>query len=37
MVTLCVMPNMVGSKLDLLKGLVVCLALDAMYIVPFVI
>jgi len=34
MVTLCIMPNFVGTTGDKIKALITCLLLDSMYIVP---
>jgi len=36
MITLSIMPNMVGKKIEKIKGLVLCMLLDSTYIVPMI-
>lgn len=36
MITLCIMPNFIGTTKDRIKALLTCLALDSTYIVPFI-
>ncbi len=37
MITFCVIPNFKGNKKDLFIALLICIALDSLYIVPLLI
>jgi hypothetical protein len=36
MFTISIMPNMVGTRIEKIKGLLICMLLDSTYIVPMI-
>ena len=36
MFTISIMPNMVGTRIEKIKGLVICMLLDSVYIIPMI-
>jgi hypothetical protein len=36
MFTISIMPNMVGTRIEKIKGLIICMLLDSTYIIPMI-